>query len=154
MRNKILSIFAMCVGFILIAAPGSCQNGPSTNQTFHYGVTAVTANGESAYSNDVSVVVPNDGATHTVTLNFTQSTSTALTKNCWYRSTASASAYVLPGTCSTVPVTTFIDNTLAAVAPPKPPTMLPPAIAEINSSDKPILAKFKSKDGKLIATLR
>lgn len=48
----------------------------------------------------------------TVTLTFTQSTTTGITANCWYRSTTSTPT--LPGTCSTAPVTTFTDSTPAA----------------------------------------
>jgi hypothetical protein len=124
----------------------------------------------------------NGPTTHSTTLNFTQSTSTGITANCWYKGTA-AGVCSLPGTCSTVPVTTFTDtnvvegqtvhyavtakagnseiaysNDVSATTPanPRTPTGLGVIIAFLKRpfARWPEIARSRSVDGMLTAEAR
>jgi fibronectin type 3 domain-containing protein len=100
-------------------------DGPfSTGITYYYRVTATNASGESAYSNEVSAVVPTVPAAPTVlastlssapgsqsvVLTWTQSgtTSPAITGNNVYRGTTSGSEVLVYS--STSPITTYTDG--------------------------------------------
>lgn len=100
-------------------------DGPfTTGTTYYYRVTAVNTNGESAYSNEVSAVVPSVPAVPTalasglssapgsqsVILTWAQSstTSPAVTGNNVYRGTASGNEVLVYS--STLPITTYTDG--------------------------------------------
>lgn len=100
-------------------------DGPfSTGVTYYYRVTATNANGESAYSNEVSAVVPAVPAAPTVltsmllsapgsqsvVLSWAQSSTTSppVTSNNVYRGTASGTEVLVYS--STSPITTYTDG--------------------------------------------
>jgi cellulose 1,4-beta-cellobiosidase len=100
-------------------------DGPfTTGVTYYYRVTATNANGESAYSNEVSAAVPSVPAapsiltstlssapgSESVVLTWTQSstTSPAVTSNNVYRGTASGNEVLIYS--STSPITTYTDG--------------------------------------------
>jgi fibronectin type 3 domain-containing protein len=104
-------------------------DGPfATGATYYYRVTAINANGESGYSNEVSTIVPSVPAAPTalvstlssapgsesVVLTWTQSgtTSPAITGNNVYRGTASGSEALIYSSAS--PITTYTDGPYSA----------------------------------------